>query len=103
MDNNVKDLLKEIKTVDDNVSGIIVPMLKDSIGDYKKIIDKLIAIIIVLIIGLVGVIGYTSYLIYSQNAKYNEFLSQFEFESDETIYQDTDNNSIINSGINFNN
>ena len=99
MDN--EELLKQMRDVDKGINTIIVPILKDTIEDYKKTFNKMVAIIIILIIGLLGVISYSQYLIYKQNDKYNEFLSQFEFESD--VYQHTDDNSTINSGITINN
>ena len=90
----IETIIKDIKTLDNNVTNIIVPMLKDTIEDYRKIVFKLIAVIILLIIGIIAISGYSIY-------KYNDFLSQFECES-ETIYQQTDDYSDINSGININ-
>lgn len=105
MEENIKDtmtakVVKEIKDVDNNVTGVIVPILRDTVTDYRKIVNKLVVIIVILILCLIslGVIGH--YMIAKQIDKYNEFLSQFDFES--TVYQDTDDNSSINSGININ-
>lgn len=99
---NLQSIIKEIKGLDEGINSMIVPMLKDTINDYKKTFNKMVIIIVILIIGLLGVIGYSQYLIAKQNDKYNEFLSQFEFESDET-YQTIDggdgSNSTINDGI----
>ena len=48
-----------------------------------------------------AIVSVTSIVvIYNQNQKYAEFLSQFEFETE--VYQDVDNNSVINSGIDIN-
>ena len=99
---NLHNILKQLKQVDNGINTMIVPMLKDTINDYKKTFSKMVVIIIILIIELLGVIGYSQYLIAKQNDKYNEFLSQFEFESD-MVYQDVDgadgSNSTINDGI----
>lgn len=106
MSENLNDVIKQIKGVEDGINSMIVPMLKDTINDYKKTFNKLIIIIILLIFGLLGTICYSQYLIAKQNDKYNEFLSQFEFESSET-YQTIDggdgSNSTINDGINLTN
>lgn len=99
---NLQDILKQIKDVDKGINSMIVPMLKDTINDYKKTFNKMVIIVIILLVGLFGVAGYSQYLIAKQNDKYQEFLSQFEFES-ETVYQSTEDYSDINSGININN
>lgn len=103
MNENLTDIINQIKTVENGINDMIVPMLKDTINDYKKTFNKMVAIIIVLIIGLLGVIGYTQYLLAKQNDKYNEFLSQFEFESDvyQEITSDEDSSSTVNDGINI--
>lgn len=101
MDKNVEDIIKEIKGIDNNVTNVIVPMLKDTIEDYRKIVFKLIFVIVFLIIGIVGM-GVTSQIIISKQIdKYNDFLSQFEYEAETTeVYQSTNDYSDINSGIN---
>ena len=95
-------VVKEIKDVDNNVTGVLVPILRDTVADYRKVVNKLLAVIFVLIFGLIilGIVGY--FIISVQIEKYNEFLSQFDFETD-TIYQETNDYSDINSGINVNN
>ena len=101
---NLEEVISKIKNLDTGINTMIVPMLKDSISDYKKIINKLIIIITILIIGIIGIGVYSQILLAKQNDKYNEFLSQFEFESDE-IYQDLDTangGDILNSNINNN-
>lgn len=100
MENELTHILEKMKNVENTINQGFTPLYKDLAADYKKIINKLIAIIIIAIILLAGVFGYASFLIYKQNIKYQEFLSQFEFESE--IYQDTDDNSTINSGITVN-
>lgn len=87
---NLKELIKQIKGVDDGINSMIIPMLKDTIDDYKKTFNKMIIVVILLIIGLLSTVGYSQFLIYKQNKEYKEFLSQFEFESTDTTYQDLD-------------
>lgn len=92
----IETIVKDIKMLDNNVTNIIVPMLKDTIEDYRKIVFRLIAVIIILIFGLLIIAGYSIY-------KYNDFLSQFEYSSE--VYQDlqtTDNSTLnVNSGIDY--
>lgn len=92
----IETIIKDIKMLDNNVMNIIVPMLKDTIEDYRKIVFRLIAIIILLIFGLLIIAGYSIY-------KYNDFLRQFEYNSE--VYQDlqtTDNSTLnVNSGIDY--
>lgn len=101
---NLSKILDELKNTQQGLTNVFIPMLKDTIGDYKKVLGKLIFLIILLIILMGAVFGYSQYLVYKQNEKYQEFLSQFEFES-ETVYQDVDagdgSDSIINDGINI--
>ena len=100
---NLQNIIKQIENVENGINTMIVPMLKDTINDYKKTFNKMIIIVVLLIVGLLGVIGYSQYLIAKQNEKYNDFLSQFEFEGDQTYTQDfdtTDDSSLtVNSGI----
>lgn len=102
--NNLNDILNQIKGVQTGINDMIVPMLKDTIDDYKKTFNKMVVIIVILIFGLLGTIGYSQYLIYKQNDKYNDFLSQFEFETEYIQEIDADGNSsgTIYDGININ-
>lgn len=94
------EIAKGIKEFDKNVSDVLVPILRDTIADYRVSSLKQNRLILALI-GVVLVISLVAILTVSwQINKYNDFLSQFDYES--TIYQDTDDNSIINSGINYN-
>ena len=108
-----KDIIKEIKQIDNNVTDVIIPLLKDTIEDYRKVVFRLILVVILLIASVTGIAVYSQITISQQQDKfntfskdmlnkYNDFLSQFEFENEEYIYQDTDDSSVINSGINFN-
>ena len=106
MDKNIENIVNEIKQIDNNVTTILVPILQDTIKDYKKINSRLIAVIILLILAISAISIYSQITISKQTDKYNEFLSQFEFESDEYTYtqeQNTlDGDSVINGGININ-
>ena len=101
---NLNDIIKEIKNLDTGITSVLIPILKDTNNDYRKIFNKLIIIIVILLIGLISVIGYSQYLISKQADKYNDFLSQFEFESE--VYQDLETSDesslIVNSGITYN-
>ena len=87
------NILKEIKQIDNNVTDVIVPLLKDTIEDYRKIVFKLIGIVTILIICLLLISGYSIY-------KYNDFLKQFEFNTEYTQDFDTaENGDIIDAKI----
>lgn len=93
---NAKQIIDEINKIDNNVTSILVPMLKDTVKDYSKIIFRLIIIIIIMILGMVGTSIYSVY-------QYKDFLSQFEYDSEEVYTQDLDTGEggdIINSSIN---
>lgn len=102
-DNEPKDKIMEgIKEFDKNVSDILVPILRDTIADYRVSSLKQNRLILALI-GVVLVISLVAILTVAwQINKYNDFLSQFDYESEQTIFQDTDDNSVISSGINYN-
>lgn len=102
MKEKLDEVYKEVKNVDDGINAILVPILQDTIADGNRYNKRMFIITVISLIVIV-VIGVTSLiLMYTQNQKYQEFLSQFDFETTETIYQDTDDNSIINDGININ-
>ena len=112
---NENDIIKELKQLDNNVNDVIVPLLKDTIEKKKKIVFKLIFVVILLIFAITGISVYAQITISKQIDKfnksyesmlnkYNEFLSQFEFE-DSTIYQNATSNegdTVINDGIKYN-
>ena len=102
--NNLNEVVNKIKGVENGIGEILVPLLKDTIQDYKKTSNKMFIIIILLITMLAGTIGYSLHLIYRQNIKYQEFLSQFDFSSEVTQDIDADDNSnaAINDGIEIN-
>ena len=98
---NLNEVVNQIKGVENGIEGIIIPLLKDTISDYKKTANKLFIVIIMILVILSGTIIYSLNLIYRQNVKYQEFLSQFEFGED-TVYQDldtTDGGDITNTSI----
>lgn len=95
---DLHEIIKQIKDVDNGINTMIIPMFKDTISDYKKTFNKLIILIVILLIGLFGVIGYSQYLIAKQAEKYNDFLSQFEFESSD-VYQEVVSDEYGNAEI----
>lgn len=101
---NLNDVVKQLKNVEDGVNGMIVPMLKDTINDTNKHNTKLFVLNIIELIIILVVIIYSQLLIYKQNIKYQEFLSQFDMESE--VFQDLDTNDnstgTINDGITIN-
>ena len=109
MDNmkNLNELVDQIKNVEAGVNNMIVPLLKDTIADTNKHNRRLFILCIILIIVMFALGIYSQFLVAKQNEKYTEFLSEFEFGMEETIYTqdlDTQNggDAIINSGITVN-
>ena len=101
----LNNVLHEVKSVDSEINKVLVPLLQDTIRDAnihnKRIfILAFFELIIILIIALFSV-----FLVYKQNAKYEEFLSQFDF-GEESVYQEVNSadgsDSIINDGIKIN-
>ena len=102
MNNDMKDLnevVQKVKSVEDGVANLIIPILKDSVKDGNQHNKRLFVIIMMLILALAIVSVTSMIVIYNQNQKYAEFLSQFEFESE--VYQDfdTSDNSVIHNPI----
>ena len=104
MENKLEKAIQTITGVDENIQGVLVPLLRDTINDYRKVTTKLVMLLVLTIVLLGGVIVYSQFLLAEQADKYNEFFSQFEFEYSD-VYQDIltgDNYSgdaIINNGI----
>lgn len=95
---NLNDVVEKVKQVDDGVNNLIVPLLKDTITDSnahnkRLFISNIALIIVILVVGISAMI-LSAY----QNNRYVDFLSQFDVKS-ETVYQSTNDNSDINSGI----
>lgn len=107
MENKLEKAIQTITGVDENIQGVLVPLLRDTINDYRKVTTKLVMLLVLTIVLLGGVIVYSQFLLAEQADKYNEFFSQFEFEATE-YYQETitgDNYSgdaIINDGVHDN-
>lgn len=101
---NLNDLVEQIKSVESGVNGMIVPLLKDTIADTNKHNHRLFVLCVILIIAMFALGIYSQFLVAKQNERYSDFLSQFEFESEEIYTQDLDatdgGDAIINSGIN---
>ena len=96
---DVTNIVDEVKNVENGVNNLIIPILKDTIQDYKKTFVKMFIIIIALIVSILAIVIYGAYLLNNANQKYIDFLSQYDFSTEQTIFQNTDDNSIINSGI----
>lgn len=97
---NMTSILNEVKQVDNGINDLLIPLLRDTIQDGNRHNKRMFTSNIILAVLLFIAIMVSSILLYKQNVKYQEFLSQFDFETE--VYQDTDDNSIINSGINLN-
>lgn len=98
---DLEEVVDKVKSVEDGVTTIIVPLLKHSIEDGNHHNKRLFVINMMLVLALLVISVASMVIISLQNQKYIEFISQFDFESD-TIYQQTDDYSNINSGININ-
>lgn len=94
---NLNNVLEQVKNVDNGINGVLIPILKDTIDDCNHHNTKLfiLAIIELLVILILGT-GF-SILIYKQNIEYNNLLSQFEFETE--YVQDVDTSYNYNSTI----
>lgn len=96
---DLKEIVDKVQEVDDGVTNIIVPLLKDTIADSNKHNKRLFISNIVLTLAVLLIAIASMVLVAIQNKQYADFLSQFEFE--ETVYQETSDSSSINSGINI--
>lgn len=101
MDNmkDLQDIVAKVQKVDDGVNSLIVPLLKDTIADSNRHNKRLFVSNMALILAMLIISISSMILVAIQNKQYADFLSQFEFE--ETVYQETSDNSNINSGINI--
>ena len=86
---NLNDILNEVKEVDNGINNIIVPILKDTIKDGNTHNRRLFTLCIIQALIIVFVVFISLFLVYKQNVKYEEFLSQFEFGYEE-VTQDLD-------------
>lgn len=101
MKENLQDILEKLNQVDTGVNNLIIPILKDTIKDGNKHNTKLFIFAMIELAVIFVVTIFSVFLVYKQNIKYQEFLSQFDYET--TVFQDTDDSSTINSGITINN
>lgn len=101
MKENLQDVLEKLNQVDTGVNNLIIPILKDTIKDGNKHNTKLFIFAMIELAVIFVVTIFSVFLVYKQNIKYQEFLSQFDYET--TVFQDTDDSSTINSGITINN
>ena len=81
-------IAEKVKGVEDGVTNLIIPLLKDTIADNNLHNKRLFISNIVLASMLLIVIISSILAIVYQNNKYSEFLSQFEFEGE--VIQDLD-------------
>ena len=96
---DLKEIVDKVQQVDDGIANIIVPLLKDTIADSNMHNKRLFISNIILSIAVLIISISAMALVALQNKQYSDFLSQFEFE--ETVYQETNDSSTINSGINI--
>ena len=95
---DLDEVVEKVKNVEDGVTNLIVPLLKDTIKDSNQhnkrlFISNISLIVVILVVGIAAML-LSAY----QNNKYIDFLSQFEFETD-AIIQKTNDYSNINDGI----
>ena len=99
---DLNEVVEKVKDVEDGVTNLIVPILKDTIADSNRHNKRLFISNIVLTLAMLFISISALILTVYQNNKYADFLSQFEFES-ETVYQDADEfSNNVNSGITIN-
>lgn len=98
---DLNEVVEKVKNVEDGVTNLIIPILKDTIADGNKHNRRLFITNIILTISLLVVSLVSIIIISQQDKKYADFLSQFEFETE--IIQDLDtgeNGDIYNPTIN---
>ena len=96
---DLNEVVEKVKDVEDGVTNLIVPILKDTIADSNRHNKRLFISNIILTLAMLFISISALILTVYQNNKYADFWSQFEFE--ETVYQETADSSSINSGINI--
>ena len=74
---DVTNIVDEVKNVENGVNNLIIPILKDTIQDYKKTFVKMFIIIIALIVSILAIVIYGAYLLNNANQKYIDFLSNY--------------------------
>lgn len=96
---DLNEVVEKVKNVENGVTNLIVPLLKDTIEDSNRHNRRLFISNVVLIIALLIISVSSMVLLTYQTNKYEEFLQQFD--TTETIYQETSDNSSITRGINI--
>lgn len=100
---NLKTIMNEVKDVDIGLNNLIIPILKDTINDCNRYNKRMFITHMLILMILFMVVISSIILLYRQNIKYQEFLSQFDFSGE--YIQDLDatdgGDAIINSGINI--
>ena len=96
---DLNEVVEKVKGVEDGVTNLIVPLLKDTIADSNRHNKRLFILNVILAFSILMIAIFSQLLVAHQNEKYNEFLSQFEFETE--VYQDFDttDNSIIHNPV----
>ncbi len=94
---DLKEIVDQVKKVDDGVNNLIVPLLKDTISDSDRHNERLsnsnrTLAIVILVISVLAMA-----LFVYQNNRYADILSKFDYG--DTVYQSTSDESSITSGI----
>lgn len=98
---NLTEVLNQVNNVNDGINNMIIPILKDTIKDGNKHNTKLFIFAMCELVVILITVIISIFIVYNQNQKYQEFLSQFDF-GEETVYQDLDTHQggdISNSSI----
>ena len=96
---DLQEMVDKVKGVDDGINNLIVPILKDSIKDSNHHNKRLFVINMMLVLTITIISIASLILITKQNEKYIEFIEQYDVTS--SVYQETNDSSIINDGIRF--
>lgn len=97
------DIAAQVKGVEEGINGMIIPILKDTIADGNKHNTRLFILAIIELVVILITVLVSIFFIYRQNIKYQEFLNQFDFESEYVQDLDaTDGGDIVNTKIETN-
>ena len=92
---DLNEVVEKVKNVEDGVTNLIVPLLKDTIADSNRHNKRLFILNVILCISILIIAIFSQVLVMKQNEKYADFLSQFEFETEITQDIDASDNSNI--------
>lgn len=87
---NLNNVLDEVKNVDKDINNLLIPILQDTIAYTNKHNKRLSLLAILELCALLILVLAFIVFAYKQNIKYHEFLSQFDFQTVENVYQDLD-------------